>query len=173
MYILQTDDAKLITNSPNPPKAILQVFFRLMHFLKAWSIDLCLCCLSVCCLLFSSISVLKTRYSFWIQMPKCIHWHLVIQFTTLAFEYVVLQLPGHPIISPQVNDTSKQGVSKTLFERMVLLFHCNIFELKVLLETTQGSSLLLVSAPFRNYLIATHNYGLQKKAALPPLLRRQ
>lgn len=95
------------------------------------SVDLRLCHRLVCCFLLSSIWVLKRKYLPWIPMPKCIHWHLVMCFTTLAFECVVLQLLGHPTASPQVNDTSKEGISKIPFEVMISPLYCRAFELKV------------------------------------------
>lgn len=143
------------------------------------SIDLCLCHRFVCYFLFSPIWVLKIRYVFWIPMPKCIHWHLVICFTTLAFECVVLQLPGHPIVSPQVNDSSKEGISKMLFELMVSLSYCDAFELKVVNNSNNTTQLIafgvssLQKLPYCYQWGHTHNNGLQKKVALPLLLRRQ
>lgn len=63
-------------------------------------------------------------------------------FTALAFEYVVLQLPGCPTASPQVNDTSKKGISKMLFELMLSHSYCRPFELKVVNNSNNTRQLI-------------------------------
>lgn len=103
---------------------------------------------------------------------------MVICYATLAFEQVVLQLPGHPTVSSQANDTSKEGISKILLELIVSLSYCNAFELKVVNNSNDTRQLIalhvssLQKLPYCCQRGHTHN-GLQKKAALLLLLRRQ